>query len=169
LTRAVHWISTKISNLPTFDGLNHLGTFIAEFERIVLVQQRLLELDEDLKETLARWWGKHKKNITVWVQCRTLLTMRLSYQDEGCEVQYTGQLFPNDHMRSCEEAWSNIPKEKWVHKFINTLDTTPSNWYLHVELCFVTTYWYGMTQKFISTFLFEIQYPTVDQALQIRR
>jgi hypothetical protein len=38
LTKVVHWISTKVSNLPTFDGLNHLETFLAEFERIVPVQ-----------------------------------------------------------------------------------------------------------------------------------
>jgi hypothetical protein len=88
---------------------------------------------------------------------------------KGCEVRYTGQSCPKDHVRSCEEAWSNIPKEQWVHKFINTLDTTPINWYLQAELCLVTTDWYGMTQNFIATFLFESQYPTVDQALQIVR
>jgi hypothetical protein len=47
------------------------------------------------------------------------------------------------------------------------LDTTPINWYHQVELRFVTTDWYGMTHKFISTFLFESQYPTVDNDLQI--
>jgi hypothetical protein len=72
-------------------------------------------------------------------------------------------------MRSCEEAWRNTPKEQWVHKFINTLDTMPINWYLQEELCLITTNWYGMTQNFIATFLFESQYPTVDQALQIMR
>jgi hypothetical protein len=53
-----------------------------------------------------------------------------------------------------------------VHKFINTLDTTPINWYLQAELCLITTDWEGMTQNFVTTFLFKIQYPTVDQALQ---
>jgi hypothetical protein len=56
-----------------------------------------------------------------------------------------------------------------VHKFINTLDTTPINWYLQAELCLTTSDWYGMTQKFITTFLFESQYPSLDQALQIMR
>jgi hypothetical protein len=73
---------------------------------------------------------------------------------EGCEVRYTGQSCPKDHMHFCEEAWGNIPKEKWVHKFINTLDTTPINWYLHAKLHLITTDWYGMTQNFIDTFLF---------------
>jgi hypothetical protein len=35
------------------------------------------------------------------------------------------------------------------------------------ELHLTTSDWHGMTQNFIATFLFEIQYPTVDQALQV--
>jgi hypothetical protein len=72
-------------------------------------------------------------------------------------------------VRSCEESWSNVPQEQWVHKFINTLDTTPINWYLQAELCLITIDWKGMTQNFVTTFLFESQYPLVDQALQIVR
>jgi hypothetical protein len=54
-----------------------------------------------------------------------------------------------------------------VHKFINTLATTPINWYLQVELRLTTSDWYGMTQNFITTFFFESHHPTVDQALQV--
>jgi hypothetical protein len=32
LTREVCWIGTKLNNLPTFDCLNHLETFLLEFE-----------------------------------------------------------------------------------------------------------------------------------------
>jgi hypothetical protein len=53
MTREVHWIGIEASNLPTFDGLNHLETFLSNFEEIVPIQQRLLALDEDLKETPA--------------------------------------------------------------------------------------------------------------------
>ena len=49
------------------------------------------------------------------------------------------------------------------------LDTIPINWYLQVELRLITTDWEGMTQNFVTTFLFEIQYPSVDQVLQIVR
>jgi hypothetical protein len=56
LTKVVSWIDTKVSNHPTFDGLNHLETFLIEFEGIVPVQQRLLALDEALKAMPARWW-----------------------------------------------------------------------------------------------------------------
>jgi hypothetical protein len=56
-----------------------------------------------------------------------------------------------------------------VHKYINTLDTTPINWYLQGELRLIIADWEGMTQKFVTTFLFESQYPLVDQVLQIVR
>jgi hypothetical protein len=56
-----------------------------------------------------------------------------------------------------------------VNKFINTLDTTPIKWYLQAELCLITADWEGMTQNFVTTFLFKIQYPSIDQALQIVR
>jgi hypothetical protein len=94
--------------------------------------------------------------------------MRFSTQVEGYEVWYTGQIFPKDHVRSYEESWRNIPQEQWVHKFINTMDMTPINWYLQVELRLITTNWKGMTPNFVTT-LFESQYHSVDQALQIVR
>jgi hypothetical protein len=90
LTREVHWISTTVSNLPTFDGLNHLESFLLEFEEIVPIRQTLLAMDEALKETPARWQGTHKNNITDWIQCHTLMTTLFLDQVEGCEVRYTG-------------------------------------------------------------------------------
>jgi hypothetical protein len=36
-------------------------------------------------------------------------------------------------------------------------------------MCLITIDWKGMTHNFVTTFLFEIQYPSVDQALQIVR
>jgi hypothetical protein len=86
LTREVRWIGIEVRNMPTFDGLNHLETFLSYFEEIVPVQQRLLALDEALKATPARWWGTHKKNIMDWMQCHTLMEMHFSEQVEGCEV-----------------------------------------------------------------------------------
>jgi hypothetical protein len=63
LTREIRWIGTRVSNLPTFDGLNHLEVFLLEFEETVAVQQILLALDEALKATPKIWWGTHKRNI----------------------------------------------------------------------------------------------------------
>jgi hypothetical protein len=69
LTREVHWIGTTMSNLPTFDAMNHLEAFIADFEENLLTPQRLLATNEALEATPARWWGTHKRNITDWTQC----------------------------------------------------------------------------------------------------
>jgi hypothetical protein len=57
--------------VPTFDGLNHLETFLLEFEEIVPVQQRLLALDEALKE-MPQDGGGHTK-ITSWSGCNVAL------------------------------------------------------------------------------------------------
>jgi hypothetical protein len=111
LTREVHWISTIVSKLPTFDGINNLETFLSKFEESVPMQQRLLVMDETLKATPTRWWGTHKSNIIDWVQCCTLMTTWFSTQVEGYEVRYIGRSFPKDHVRSCEQAWSNVPQE----------------------------------------------------------
>jgi hypothetical protein len=86
LTKEVCWFDTKLSNLPTFNGLNNLETFLFEFEGIVPVQKRLLALNEALKATPSRWWETHKKNIMEWVQCHTLLTVNFLEQVEGCKV-----------------------------------------------------------------------------------
>jgi hypothetical protein len=75
-----------------------------DFEKIVPTQQRLLEMDEALKEKPARWQRTQKNNITDWVQCRTLMTTWFSEQVEGCEVRYIGQSYLKDHVKICEEA-----------------------------------------------------------------
>jgi hypothetical protein len=49
------------------------------------------------------------------------------------------------------------------------LDTTLINWYLQAELRLLTSEWEGMIQNFITTFLFESEFPSVDQALQMVR
>jgi hypothetical protein len=165
LTREFHWIGTIVSNLPTFDGLNPLENFLSEFETSVPTQQRLLEMDEAMKATPARWWGTHKNNITDWTQCQTLMTAHFLAQVGSWEAWYTGRSYPKDHVQSCEEAWSDIPREQWVHIFFNTLDTALINWYLQAELCLVTSEWEGMIQNFITTFLFDTEFPYVDQAL----
>jgi hypothetical protein len=55
LTREVHWIGTTLGNLPSFDGLNPLETFLSDFEESVPMQQILLAMDAALRETPARW------------------------------------------------------------------------------------------------------------------
>jgi hypothetical protein len=50
-----------------------------------------------------------------------------------------------------------------------SITTTPINWYLQEEFLLITTDWKGMTQNFVMKFLFEIQYPSLDQVLHIVR
>jgi hypothetical protein len=169
LTREVCWIDTTISNLPTFYALNNLENLFVEFEDTVPIQQRLLALDKALKSTLERWQGTNKRNIANWIQCRTLMITRFLEQVKGCEFRYTSQSFLKYHVRGCEEAWSCIHQEQWVHKFINNLDIMTINWYVESELHLTTVDWQGMIQNFVATFLFEIQQPLVDQALQVVR
>jgi hypothetical protein len=54
LTQEVHWIDTTVSNLPTFDSLNHLEEFLVNFEEIVPTKKILLAMDKALKSTPAR-------------------------------------------------------------------------------------------------------------------
>ena len=64
--------------LPTYEGLPNLATFLIEFEGLVTELQRLFALDYVLKATPARWWGTHKQSIVEWAQCRRLLEVRFS-------------------------------------------------------------------------------------------
>jgi hypothetical protein len=54
---------------------------------------------------------------------------------------------------------------------INSLTrwTQPLSIGIFKQKCLTTADWKGITQNFVATFLFESQYPTVDQALQVVR
>lgn len=49
-----------VRNLPTYDGLNELDTFLDAFEREVPKNKHFQALDWALHTTPARWWGTHK-------------------------------------------------------------------------------------------------------------
>ena len=66
---------TKTIELPIYEGLPELSDFLIEFEDRVSEPQRLLDLEEALKATLARWWETHKKSIIGCSQCRRLMTV----------------------------------------------------------------------------------------------
>ena len=57
-------MENEMHELPTYEGLPNLVTFLNEFEGLVMESQRLSALDHALKATPARWWGAHKKSIT---------------------------------------------------------------------------------------------------------
>ena len=58
--RFVRQVENRPRELPTYEGLPNLATFLSDFEGLVTEPQRLAALDFVLKATLARWWGTHK-------------------------------------------------------------------------------------------------------------
>ena len=66
VTRYVRWVENELRELPTYEGLHKLASFLNEFEGLVVESQRLSMLDHALKPMFARWWAAHKKSITNW-------------------------------------------------------------------------------------------------------
>ena len=58
----MRWVGAKEIELPTYDGLPYLASFLVEFEAKVIVLQRLYSLVFLLKATPTRWWV-HIKNL----------------------------------------------------------------------------------------------------------
>jgi hypothetical protein len=55
-----------VRNFPTFTEEDNLKNFMTKFESKVLDSHRLLVFDLSSRDTLARWWGAHKKVIWDW-------------------------------------------------------------------------------------------------------
>ena len=120
-------------------------------------------MDLAVRATPARWWYAHKENITSWDDIKRLMVIRFSIDREYVQQKYTGESDPRAHIQTCEQNWSNIPEDEWVHRFIHTLDTVPRNWYIETELRKGTTTWPLMIDRFLLTFGFESEYLGVDR------
>ena len=86
------------------------------------------------KATPARWWHAHKENIASWDDFKRLMAIRFSNDKEPLQQKYTRERDPRAQIQICEQSWSDIPEDEWVHLFIHTLDTVPRNWYTETEL-----------------------------------
>ena len=53
ITKTLHWIGTKLCELPMFDGEGSVETFFMKYEEMVVEPQRLLALDLALRATLS--------------------------------------------------------------------------------------------------------------------
>ena len=84
--------------LPTYEGLPNLVTFLSEFEGRVIEPQRLFALDYVLKATPARWWGTHKQSISEWPQCRRLMEVKFNEEVTIVSQKYTGLSSPTEHL-----------------------------------------------------------------------
>ena len=124
-------------------------------------------MDLAVRATPARWWYAHKENIASWDDIKRLMAIRFSVDREYVQQKYTGENDPRAHIQTCEQNWSDILEDEWVHIFIHTLDTIPRNWYTETELRKGTTTWPLMTDSFLLTFAFESEHPSVAQALDV--
>lgn len=57
ITKVAHCMTAEVSDLPLYDGLGDVNTFFRDYERQVPKCQRLLAMDQALRDTFARWWG----------------------------------------------------------------------------------------------------------------
>jgi hypothetical protein len=73
MTRSLRCVSSEVRNLPTYDGLNEVDTFLDAFEREVPEKQCFQALDWALRATPARWWGTHKGSFDDWRECRRMM------------------------------------------------------------------------------------------------
>ena len=117
-------------------------------------------MDLAVRATPARWWYAHKENIASWDDLKRLMVIRFSTNREHVQQKYLGESDPRSHIQTCEQNWSDIPEDEWVHRFIHTLDQIPKNWYTETELRKGTTAWPLMIEKFLLTFAFESEYPS---------
>lgn len=62
-------MTSKVCNLPSYDGLVDVNVSCDDYEEHVPKNQRLLALDIALKAIPDRWWGTHKKTIEGWKEC----------------------------------------------------------------------------------------------------
>lgn len=122
-----------------------------------------------LRNTTARWWTTHKKNIATWETYHRLLAVRFGDDAGGMDYRYEGQTDPRKHMEAFVQAWQHRNFDEWVHLYIHTLDTTPKNWYTETKLRRGTESWSLLTKGFQLTFGFEFEYPEIEDALGVIR
>lgn len=112
-----------------------------------------------LRDTPTRWWATHRKNIAKWETCHRLLMVIFGNDTGGVNYRHDGQINPKAHIEAFIQAWHHKSADKWVHLFIDTLDTTPRNWYMKIELRRGTKSWHLLTEGLLLTFGFESEYP----------
>lgn len=61
MTRSLHCISTKASDLSTYDGLSEIDTFLDNFAWEVPDEQHFKALNWVLRDTPTRWWDMHRR------------------------------------------------------------------------------------------------------------
>ena len=69
ITQSLRCVMTELIELLIYEGILELSKFLQVFEEKVFEPQRLLKMQEALKDTPLRWWEAHKQTIHEWAQC----------------------------------------------------------------------------------------------------
>ena len=109
VTRSVQWVENELRELPTYEGLPNLDTFLIEFEGLVTKSQHLSTLGHVLKDTPARWWGTHKQFIIEWSQCRRLMEVIFDKEFITVSHKYTGSSILVQHINQCRIIFVEYP------------------------------------------------------------
>ena len=56
----MRWVGVKVCDMPTYEGIPNLDSFLTKFEEKVTKLQHLLALEFSLKDTPTTWWVAHK-------------------------------------------------------------------------------------------------------------
>lgn len=80
----------EVHDLPLYDGLGNVNTFLKDYEIQIPECETLLALDQVLTVIPARWWGMHKKNIGDWKKCIILMWVRSGQIETKLTNKYDG-------------------------------------------------------------------------------
>ena len=98
-------MENDLRELPTYEGLPNLATFLSEFEGLVTESQRFSALDHVLKATPSRWWETHKKSISEWTHCKRLMEARFSEEVTTVSYKYIELSNHGEHINHCHTAF----------------------------------------------------------------
>ena len=105
----MQWVGIGKIDLPTYEGLPNLAYFLEQFEEKVTESQRLSALDYVPKDMPARWRGTHKKSISEWPQCKTLMEIIFGKDISFPDLKYTSLIDSGKHIENCRTVWKEHP------------------------------------------------------------
>jgi len=167
MKRSLHYVSTEVRDLPTYDGLSEVDTFLDKFEMEVPEKKRFQALNWVLGTMLARWWGMHKGRFEDWHACRRMMHTWFGKPRVRLINKCNGQDDLRAHLAKWTKVYLEKPQPEWVHLLCHTLNVIPMNWYIEMELCHRTCECNILCEGFKMTFTFEDRWwDNTDEALQ---
>lgn len=109
MTRSLRCVSTKVRDIPTYDGLGEVDSFLDRFERKVTKKKRFQALNWVLRATTARWWGTHRRRFEDWRACRKMLRSRFGKPIVRLADKYNGRGGSRTHLSRWVQAYGKQP------------------------------------------------------------